>query len=95
MSFPTSSLHLLHGRRDHGDYLANLLIDEGRVTRGEFPPVVCDFMDVFPEDLPGLSPIREVEFTIDLIPGTSLISIPLYRMAPVELKELKTQLEEL
>ena len=80
----------MHGRRGHGDYLANLLVDEGRVTRGEFPPVVCEFIDVFPEDLPGLLPIREIEFTIDLIPGTSPISIPPYRMAPTELKELKS-----
>ena len=85
----------MRGRRSHGEFLANLLVDEGRVTRGEFSPVVCDFIDVFPEDLPGLPPIREIEFTIDLVPGTSPISIPPYRMAPAELKELKTQLEEL
>ena len=58
-------------------------------------PVIRDFLDVFPDDMVGLPPEREVEFTIDLIPGTEPISIPPYRMAPVELRELKAQLEEL
>ena len=49
----------------------------------------------FPDDIAGLPPEREVEFTIDLIPGTKPISIPPYRMAPAELRELKAQLEEL
>ncbi|KAK5842194.1 hypothetical protein PVK06_004524 [Gossypium arboreum] len=57
--------------------------------------VVNEFTDVFPEELPGLPPDREVEFTIDVIPGTAPISITPYRMAPAELKELKTQLQEL
>ncbi|WVZ50992.1 hypothetical protein U9M48_002188 [Paspalum notatum var. saurae] len=57
-------------------------------------PVVCDFPDVFPEELPGLPPDRDVEFKIDLIPGTAPISRRPYRMAPDELKELKTQLQE-
>ena len=50
---------------------------------------------VFPDDISGLPPDREVEFTIDLIPSTEPISIPPYRMAPAELRELKAQLEEL
>ena len=49
----------------------------------------------FPNDIAGLPPKREVESTIDLIPGTEPISIPPYRMAPAELRELKAQLEEL
>ncbi|WVZ49137.1 hypothetical protein U9M48_000515 [Paspalum notatum var. saurae] len=57
-------------------------------------PVVCDFPDVFPEKLPGLPPDRDVEFKIDLIPGTAPVSRRPYRMAPDELKELKTQLQE-
>ncbi|KAK5832835.1 hypothetical protein PVK06_016638 [Gossypium arboreum] len=57
--------------------------------------VVNEFTDVFPEELPGLPPDREVEFIIDVIPGTAPISITPYRMAPAELKELKTQLQEL
>ena len=58
-------------------------------------PVVREFPDVFPDDIAGLPLEREVEFTIDLISGTEPISIPPYRMAPAELRELKAQLEEL
>ncbi|KAL0448539.1 UNVERIFIED_CONTAM: Transposon Ty3-G Gag-Pol polyprotein [Sesamum latifolium] len=58
-------------------------------------PVVREFPDVFPEELPGLPPHREVDFEIETIPGAAPISIAPYRMAPSELKELKKQLEEL
>ncbi|WMV07684.1 hypothetical protein MTR67_001069, partial [Solanum verrucosum] len=58
-------------------------------------PVVCDFPEVFRENLPGLPLEREVEFPIELIPGSTLISITPYRMAPAELRELKSQLQEL
>ncbi|KAA0036588.1 ty3-gypsy retrotransposon protein [Cucumis melo var. makuwa] len=58
-------------------------------------PVVRDYPDVFPEELPGLPLHREVEFAIELEPGTVLISRAPYRMAPAELKELKMQLQEL
>ncbi|KAL0543811.1 hypothetical protein IC582_018916 [Cucumis melo] len=57
--------------------------------------VVRDYPDVFPEELPGLPPHREVEFAIELEPGTVPISRAPYRMAPAELKELKVQLQEL
>ncbi|KAH0641960.1 hypothetical protein KY290_033563 [Solanum tuberosum] len=58
-------------------------------------PVVNEFPDVFPEDLPGLPPEGEVEFGIDVIQDTQPISIPPYRMAPAELRELKEQLKDL
>ncbi|KAL0546695.1 hypothetical protein IC582_016607 [Cucumis melo] len=58
-------------------------------------PVVRDYPDVFPEELPALPPHREVEFAIELEPGTVPISRAPYRMAPAELKELKVQLQEL
>jgi hypothetical protein len=58
-------------------------------------PVVCEFPDVFPEDLPGLPPKRDVEFVIELKPDTAPISRRLYRMPPNELVELKTQLQDL
>jgi hypothetical protein len=58
-------------------------------------PVVCEFPDVFPKDLPGLPPKRDVEFVIELKPGTAPISRRLYRMPPNELAELKTQLQDL
>ncbi|GJV41483.1 putative reverse transcriptase domain-containing protein [Tanacetum coccineum] len=57
--------------------------------------VVREFADVFPDELPGLPPAREIEFGIELIPGAEPISKAPYRMAPVELKELKEQLQEM
>ena len=57
--------------------------------------VVCEFPDVFPEELPGLPPNREIEFKIELLPGTAPISRRPYRMPPNELAELKIQLHEL
>lgn len=57
-------------------------------------PVVKDFSEIFKE-IPGLPPEREIEFSINLIPGTGPISIAAYRMSPSELAELKKQLEEL
>jgi hypothetical protein len=58
-------------------------------------PMVCEFPDAFPEDLPGLPPERDVEFVIELKPGTTPISRRPYRMPPNELAELKTQLQDL
>ncbi|XP_070046060.1 uncharacterized protein [Nicotiana tomentosiformis] len=58
-------------------------------------PTVCDFPAVFPDDLPGLPPEREIEFPIKLVPGTTPISIVPYRMASAELKDLKAHLQEL
>ncbi|XP_052723068.1 uncharacterized protein LOC108318967 [Vigna angularis] len=57
--------------------------------------VVDEFPDVFPEEIPGLPPPREVKFTIDLVTMAAPISVQPYRMPPVELAELKTQIEEL
>ncbi|XP_070049924.1 uncharacterized protein [Nicotiana tomentosiformis] len=56
---------------------------------------VCDFPAIFPDDLLGLPPEREIEFHIELVFGTTHISIAPYKMAPAELKELKDQLQEL
>ena len=50
---------------------------------------------MFPKDLPGLPPDREIEFAIELIPGAAPVSKAQYRLASVELKELATQLQEL
>ena len=57
--------------------------------------VICEFPDVFPDDLPRLPPDRDVEFKIELILGTAPISRRPYRMPPNELAELKIQLNEL
>jgi hypothetical protein len=51
--------------------------------------VVCEFLDVFPDDLPGLPPDRDVEFKIELLPSTAPISKRPYRMPSNELAELK------
>ena len=76
-------------------YLASVH-DTMKVSPGVLDvPVVREFPDVFPDELPGLPPHREVDFEIDTIPGAAPISIAPYRMAPSELKELKKQLEEL
>ncbi|KAA3484377.1 DNA/RNA polymerases superfamily protein [Gossypium australe] len=56
---------------------------------------VCEFPDVFPEELSGLPPNNEVEFTIELYLGIAPKSIPLYCMSPMELKKLKVQLQDL
>ena len=63
--------------------------------RPEDTRLVCEFLDVFPEDFPRLPPHREIEFVIELAPGTEPVSRAPYRMAPAELKELKVQLQEL
>ncbi|GJV18458.1 putative reverse transcriptase domain-containing protein [Tanacetum coccineum] len=55
-------------------------------------PVVREFPEVFPKDLPGLPPVRQVEFQIDLIPGTTPVARAPYRLAPSEMQELSNQL---
>nr|GFC93402.1 putative reverse transcriptase domain-containing protein [Tanacetum cinerariifolium] len=58
-------------------------------------PLVKEFLEVFPEDLLGLPPIRQVEFQIDLIPGMALVAQAPYRLAPSEMHELSNQQQEL
>jgi hypothetical protein len=58
-------------------------------------PVVCEYPDVFPEELPGMPPDRDIEFVIELIPGTAPIAQRPYRMNPQELEELKKQLADM
>ncbi|GKA81670.1 putative reverse transcriptase domain-containing protein [Tanacetum coccineum] len=58
-------------------------------------PIVREFLEVFPEDLPGLPPVHKVEFQIDLIPGTTPVARAPYRLAPSEMQELSNQLQEL
>ena len=73
-------------------YLA-YVIDTGKARSSVSDiPTVSYFPNVFPEDLSGLPPQREIEFAIDVVLGATPASITLYRMAPVELKELKLQL---
>jgi len=76
-------------------FLTSLVSAEEVVKPLEEIAVVREFPDVFPDDIQGLPPPREIEFSIDLLPGTAPISKAPYRMAPAELAELKDQLQEL
>ena len=76
-------------------YLEFVVDKRQKGTQLEDIPIVKEFPDVFLDDILGLPLDREIEFVIELILGTKTISIPSYRMAPAELKELKAQLEEL
>ncbi|GJQ96246.1 putative reverse transcriptase domain-containing protein [Tanacetum coccineum] len=69
--------------------------DKSEEKRLEDVPVVREFPKVFPEDLPGLPPARQVEFQIDLVPGAAPVARSPYRLAPAEMQELSTQLQEL
>ncbi|GJR87945.1 putative reverse transcriptase domain-containing protein [Tanacetum coccineum] len=74
---------------------AQVTEQESKEKRLEDVPVIRDFPEVFPEDLPGLPPPRQVEFRIDLILGAAPVARAPYRLAPSELKELSEQLREL
>ncbi|GKE94499.1 putative reverse transcriptase domain-containing protein [Tanacetum coccineum] len=80
-------------------FLANVTIketkDKSKEKRLEDVPIVRDFPEVFPEDLPGLPPTRQVEFQIDLVPGAAPVARAPYRLAPSKMKELSEQLKEL
>ncbi|GJS23226.1 putative reverse transcriptase domain-containing protein [Tanacetum coccineum] len=69
--------------------------DKSKEKRLENVPIVQDFLEVFPEDLPGLPSVRQVEFQIDLVPGAALVARAPYRLARSEMEELSTQLQEL
>ena len=88
----TASKMLQKGCQGYLEFIVDMRQER---TRLEDILIVKEFPDVFPNDISGLPPDREVEFTIDLIPGTEPISIPPYRMSPAELREIKAQLEEL
>ncbi|KAM3001259.1 hypothetical protein FF2_037576 [Malus domestica] len=76
-------------------YLAHVVLNDDAPTSVKDVRVVRHFLDVFPNDLPGLLPDRDVEFVVDLLPGTDRISLTPYIMAPAELRKLKVQLQEL
>ncbi|XP_057248286.1 uncharacterized protein LOC130590244 [Beta vulgaris subsp. vulgaris] len=110
IEFPLEDLEIILGMDWLKEYKAEILCGEQKVRlrnkngkkrleeeklKIEHVKVVNEFPDVFPEDIPGMPPQRELEFTIDLVPGTAPISKAPYRMAPAEMKELNKQLEEL
>ncbi|GJY78032.1 putative reverse transcriptase domain-containing protein [Tanacetum coccineum] len=74
---------------------AQIMEKKSDEKRLEDIPVVREFLEVFPEDLPGLPPVRQVEFQIDLIPGATPVARAPYRLAPSEMQELSNQLQEL
>ncbi|GJZ89300.1 putative reverse transcriptase domain-containing protein [Tanacetum coccineum] len=88
--------YLLKG---HNVFLAHVTTKETEDKSGEKRledvPIVRDFPEVFPEDLPGLPPTRQVEFQIDLMPGAAPVARAPYRLAPSKMKELSEQLQEL
>ncbi|GKC31918.1 putative reverse transcriptase domain-containing protein [Tanacetum coccineum] len=88
--------YLLKG---HHVFLAHVTTKETEDKSGEKRledvPIVRDFPKVFPEELPGLPPTRQVEFQIDLMPGAAPVARAPYRLAPSEMKELSEQLQEL
>ncbi|KAH0679031.1 hypothetical protein KY284_020116 [Solanum tuberosum] len=78
-----------------GHFISYLKARSVEIPHFQSVHIVREFPEVFPDDLPEILPEREIEFDIDLIPDTRPISIPPYRMAPAELKELKEQLKDL
>ncbi|GKF31319.1 putative reverse transcriptase domain-containing protein, partial [Tanacetum coccineum] len=68
--------------------------DQSKEKLLEDVPIVQEFLEVFLEDLPGLPPARQVEFQIELVPGAAPVARAPYQLAPAELQELSTQLQE-
>nr|GFB85413.1 putative reverse transcriptase domain, aspartic peptidase domain protein [Tanacetum cinerariifolium] len=98
---PGASGHVFAITEDHATKTSGTLLSHGcegflatiHDTTSDVPsihdqPIVSEFSDVFPDELLGIPPVREVEFNIELIPGAEPISKAPYRMAPIELKEL-------
>ena len=88
----------MYESRCHGQlagWLASLTLEDELRPDLDLPRVVCEYEDVFLDELPGLPPQRVVDIDIELHPGTSPISMTLHRMASVELQELRVQLQEL
>ena len=82
-------------RKSYQGYLSYAIEVRDSGSRQEDIPVLREFSDVFPEDLLSIPPNREIDFHIELAPGTELIFKAPYKMAPLELKELKVQMEDL
>ena len=73
-------------------FLAHVVDKKAEECKVEDIPVVREYPKVFPEDLPGLPPQRQVEFRIDLVPGAAPVAKAPHRLAPLEMQELSTQL---
>ncbi|KAK1621010.1 hypothetical protein QYE76_026527 [Lolium multiflorum] len=86
---------MIYQGNKHTQIEVELKLNSMKEVKLEDIPIVNEFQDVFPKELPGMPPDREIEFTIDLIPGTDPIAKAPYKMGPKELKELKEQLDDL
>ncbi|CAH1443135.1 unnamed protein product [Lactuca virosa] len=82
-------------RKECYAFLAHVINEKQEVNDLESIPEVCNFPDVFPEDLPGIPLERQAEFRIDLVPGATPVAKSPYRLAPAEMQELSSQLNEL
>nr|GFC81074.1 putative reverse transcriptase domain-containing protein [Tanacetum cinerariifolium] len=91
---PNGDILEVHGERLKGNLkqLKTMKVNESKLKD---IPVVREFPDVFPEDLSGLPPSREVEFRIDLIHGAMPVAKSPYQLAPTKMQELANQLKEL
>ncbi|GKC33639.1 putative reverse transcriptase domain-containing protein [Tanacetum coccineum] len=76
-------------------FLAHVTEKKSKEKRLEDVPIIRDFPKVFPEEFPGLPPLRQVEFQIDLVPGAAPVAHAPYRLAPSEMRELSVKLQEL
>lgn len=82
-------------RTGHTCYMVTVYDTSDAEPKTQNGRVVRDFLDVFPDQIPGFPPAQEIDFTIELAPGSAPLSKAPYRLAPDELKELKKQLDEL
>ncbi|GKG16074.1 hypothetical protein Tco_0358397, partial [Tanacetum coccineum] len=69
-------------------FLVHATKNKSKEKRLEDMPIICDFPEVFPEELPGLPPLRQVEFRIDLMSGAAPVACAPYRLTPSEMREL-------
>ncbi|KAJ9544262.1 hypothetical protein OSB04_023969 [Centaurea solstitialis] len=84
-----------HLRKECVAFMAHVVDKSAKEKQIQDIPIVRDFPEVFPEELPGLPPQRQVEFHIDIIPGAGPVARSPYRLAPSEMQELSNQLQEL
>ncbi|KAI3776561.1 hypothetical protein L1987_46347 [Smallanthus sonchifolius] len=92
MSCTTAQKYL---RKKYVAFLAHIIQKDVEKKSIQDIPIIRDFPEVFPEDLSGLPPVRQVEFRIDLVPGANPVARAPYRLAPSEMHELASQLQEL
>ncbi|KAI3725002.1 hypothetical protein L1987_64773 [Smallanthus sonchifolius] len=81
--------------KEYVAFLAHIVQNKDQEKSIQDIPIICDFPEVFPKDLFGLPPVRQVEFRIDLVPGANPLAKAPYRLAPSEMQELASQLQEL